>query len=142
MLLGTAGMAFLFVHGGRRAWSALRRKKPKEARVRPRDQRRFVRDGLARLRALQAESPDGASFCKEVSEFLRQHLNQWLNLDADCLAAEEIEAALARAGIQPARVQEISAALTRCDAVRYGAEPMAQEAQAAMLEKIMTADKA
>ena len=121
LLAASAGLFFLAFRGARWTWLALHAAKPPKKKLRPRDRERFAREGLARIRALGGEAPEELlRFYTEVSVFLRQYLNRWLEIGAEGLTPEEIEKALVRASVVGSLARDIRRVLERCDTVRFG----------------------
>lgn len=120
---GSLGILFVGLRGGRWAWSVLRRERPRRRRPTARDRLKFAHEGMARMRTLPGDSAeDILRFYAEASQFLRGYLSRWLEIEAQALTPEEIEAALRQANVKGALAQRIKAVLESCDAVRFAKE--------------------
>lgn len=123
LLLGSAGLLLVGLQGARWAWRFLRSDRPRKSRVSPKQRDRFAHEHLARIRAIPEEGEkDATQFCAEVSQFLRQYLNQWLEIQAQGLTPEEIEVALGQANVNGALARQIKSVLEQCETVCYGRE--------------------
>lgn len=120
LFLGLAGLSFAGAHGSRWAWKFLHAPKAKRRTLGRHAREKLAQDNLAKIRAIGSESEeDFERFYRAVSSFLRQYLEESLELEASGLTPEEIEKALQQAGAKDSLAQQISAILQQCDAVRY-----------------------
>jgi len=118
--LGLAGLSFVGSRGARWAWKILRVPKAKRRTFGRRAREKLVQDNLAKIRSIGSESDeDFDRFYHAVSRFLRQYLEERLELEVFGLTPEEIEKALEQAGTGDSLAQQISAILQQCEAVRY-----------------------
>lgn len=121
LLLGLAGMIFLAIRSVRRGWMILHNERPRKKRISRRARVKFVEESLARIRAIRGESPqDQSRFYTEVSQFLRQYLSLWLEIEAASLTPEEIGMVLEKANVNGYLAQQIKTILEQCDMVCYG----------------------
>ncbi len=120
LLLGVAGMIFLAVCGARWVWRTLHRERSTKKRLSRKSREKLVIEHLGRIRAIKGQSPqDLILFYGEVSHFLREYLNQWLEIEAAGLTPEEIEMSLRTAGTNGSLAEQIRTILEQCDEVRY-----------------------
>ncbi|MGH7774088.1 MAG: hypothetical protein ACREQA_17835 [Candidatus Binatia bacterium] len=121
LILGLTGMIFLAVRSARWTWNTLHSERPTRKRLSPRAWARFVQENLARIRAIKGDSPpDQIRFYSEVSQFLRQYLSLWLEIEATSLTPEEIEMALEKANVNGSLRHQIQGILEKCDTACYG----------------------
>ncbi|MGH7831521.1 MAG: hypothetical protein ACREP8_15230, partial [Candidatus Binatia bacterium] len=80
---------------------------------------RMVQDFLQRARAIGTESPqDHIRFYTEVSQFVRDYVSEWSEIDAASLTPEEIGAALQTRG-RDGFEQPVKSVLEKCEQVLY-----------------------
>jgi hypothetical protein len=121
LALGLAGIMFLGVQTGRRAWSAVRVVRPKKKRLSLRARRRMAQNFLKNIKLVGKETPDEqVRFYSEVSQFLRNYLSESLDAEAQSLTPEEIENLLKGSGKNGASAEPVRAILEKCDQVLYG----------------------
>lgn len=121
LVLGLTGITFTTVQGVRRAREILPRQRPTKIRLSAWARAKAAEKRLASLQAIGGERPeDLMRFYTEVSQFLRQHLSEQLEMEAAGLTPGEMEMALRKADVNSSRVQEIKYVLEECDRVRYG----------------------
>ena len=122
LVLGIMGMicvAGIGVKQARRRFRSGRRAKPRKASRRSRA--KLAQNRLAAIQALRQGSPEELqSFYAETDRFLRELLQERLNVETAGLTADEIENALKNAPPHPFLGPEIKAVLDHCDRVRYG----------------------
>ncbi len=130
LLFGLTGMIFLAVRSARWTWNTLHSERPTRRRLSRRTRAKFVQENLGRIRAIKGDSPqDQIRFYSEVSQFLRQYLSLWLEIEAASLTPEETEMALEKANVNGSLRHQIKGILEQCDTVCYGNDGL-QEGQA------------
>lgn len=121
LLLGLTGMTFLAVRGVRGAWRTFHTRRQAKGCLSPRVRQKLAEEGLERIRSIRGETLEELTlFYTEVSQFLREYLSQWLEIEAPGLTPEEIGMALEKANVEGPLAQEIRNVLEQCDAVHYG----------------------
>jgi hypothetical protein len=146
LVLGLIGIGFVGFHATASLWRTLHRDKASTRVVSRRVRQRWVQDGLQRLRRMTEESPtDSQHFYAEVSQFLRQYLTEWLDVEARGLTPLEAEKALQAAGFDRDFPQQIRALLERCEEAQYGKKgeppPAEPKQQASLLSSLEQAIK-
>ena len=121
LVLGLIGMGFVGSRVAVGLWRTVHRdntiKRPVSRRVR----RRWIDDGLQRIRKMAQDSPqDPKTFHAEVGQFVRQYLTEWLDVEARGLTPVEAENALREAGCNGAFAQRVRTVLEQCEQTQYG----------------------
>ncbi len=125
--LGLAGILWLLGRALRWAWQKLHRHETVK-RLTRRGRKRIAKRSLTRLRAdTKAAGDDARRWSGAIAGVLREFVEQMLQTPAVGLTAQEAEAALVQSGIDAPLSAEFKAALTQCDELRYGKEPVAEE---------------
>jgi hypothetical protein len=146
LVLGLIGIGFVGFHLTAWLWRALHRDKASTRVVSRRVRQRWVQDGLQRIRQMTEEpAKDSQLFYAEVSQFLRQYLTEWLDVEARGLTPLEAEKALQAARCDGDFPQQVRALLERCEEAQYGkkGEPPLADAkhQASLLSSLEQAIK-
>lgn len=119
LILGLLGMTSLGVPAVRWAWAAFHVERPKKRRITRRARERMVQDFLKRAQGIGKESAqDHIRFYTEVSQFVREYLSEWLEVDAASLTPQEIEMTLKNLG-RDGLGQPIKRILEKCEQVLY-----------------------
>jgi hypothetical protein len=120
LVFGVLGMTFLAVQTGKRVWTLIHTQRPKRRHLSPRARDRKAQEFLNKIRAQTTDDPeDQARFYGEISQFLRNYVNEWLDIDASGLTPEEIKSALAASGSDGVSAEPLKAILEKCDQVLY-----------------------
>jgi len=117
--LGLAGMAFVLIQLARRLWAASHEEKPVRRRLSRRARQRMLRDFVRKAQGIGRESTeDQLRYYGEVSQFVRNYLNESLEIDTSGLTPEEIEGVLIHRG-QNGLSAPVKTVLERCEQVLY-----------------------
>jgi hypothetical protein len=120
LILGLSGLAFLALQLGKRAWTALHTVRPQRKRLSPRARERLAQGFVKKIKTMGTESAeDQLRFYAEVSQFLRNYLEEWLEIEARGLTPDEIRSALSDSGRNGPSAEPIKAVLEKCDQVLY-----------------------
>jgi hypothetical protein len=121
LVLGLIGVGFVGSRVTARLWRAVHRDRAATRVVSRRVRQRWIHDGLQRIRKITQQSPqDPQTFYAEVSQFLRQYLTEWLDVEARGLTPPEAEKALQGAGYNGNFAQQVRAVLEQCEEAQYG----------------------
>jgi hypothetical protein len=145
LVLGLIGMGFVGSRVTARLWHAIHRDKVSTRVVSRRARQRWIHDRLQRIRKIAQESPkDPQTLYAEVSQFLRQYLTEWLDVEARGLTPLEAQQAVQAAGYNGSFAQQVRAVLEQCEEAQYGKtlEPPADGGhQASLLSSLEQAIK-
>jgi hypothetical protein len=146
LVLGLIGMGFVMSRAAVRLWGVVHRDKAIKRPVSRRVRQRWIRDGLQRIRKMANDSSqDPKRFYAEISQFLRQYLTEWLDVEARGLTPVEAQEALRAAGYNEGFAQEVRTVLEQCEQGQYGKRdggpPADGQPQAALLEALEQAVK-
>ena len=116
---GLAGMAFVLIQLGRRLWAVSHEEKPVRRSLSRRARQRMLRDFVGKVQGIGRESSeDQLRYYGEVSQFVRNYLNESLEIDTSGLTPEEIESLLIQRG-QNGLSAPVKTVLERCEQVLY-----------------------
>jgi hypothetical protein len=118
-VLGVSGITFLALDAGRRFWASAPNEKPQRQHLTRRARTKMFRDFVEKTQTIGRSSvEDQVRFYSEVSQFVREYLSRWLEIDASSLTPEEIEIVLKNLGREKlgAAAKTI---LERCERVLY-----------------------
>jgi hypothetical protein len=127
--------------GQNRLWGVVHRDKAVKRPVSRRVRQRWIRDGLQRIRKMAQDSTqDPKTFYAEISQFLRQYLTEWLDIEARGLTPMEAQEALRAAGYNGGFAQQVRTVLEQCEQGQYGKQdggpPGDRRPQASLLEAL------
>jgi hypothetical protein len=121
LVLGLIGMGFVGSRVTVRLWRVLHRDKAVKRPVSRRVRQRWIQEGLQRIRKLADDSTqEPKTFYAEISQFLRQYLTEWLDVEARGLTPMEAQEALRTAGYNGAFAQQVRTVLEQCEEAQYG----------------------
>jgi hypothetical protein len=120
LALGLIGMGFVGSCTVVRLWRAAGRDQAVKRPVSRRLRERWIDEGLQRIRQMAQDSPQNTqAYYGEISQFLRQYLTEWLDVEARGLTPLEAEEALRRVGWNGAFAQQVRAVLEQCEEAQY-----------------------
>lgn len=137
LLLGLVGLGYLGAYGAVQLWRAVHREKSVKRPAGRRARGQWTQAGLRRIREMaQNPAQNQEVFCGEVTNFLRQYVTEWLNVEARGLTPIEADEALRAAGYNGAFAHQVRAILEQCEQAQYGKvdrRPAGDERQRAAL---------
>ena len=141
LVLGLIGMGFVGSRATARLWRAFHRDKVIKRPVSRRVRERWIQEGLQRIRQMAKEpAKEPQAFYAEISQFMRQYLTEWLDVEAGGLTPEEAEQALQAAGYNGAFAQGARTLLEQCETAQYakreGSPPGNGQHQASLIESL------
>jgi hypothetical protein len=121
LVLGLIGMGFVMSRAAVRLWGVVHRDKAVKKPVSRRVRQRWINDNLQRIRKMAQDSTqDPKTFYAEISQFLRQYLTEWLDVEARGLTPMEAQEALRAAGYNGGFGQQVRTVLEQCEQGQYG----------------------
>jgi mannose-1-phosphate guanylyltransferase len=118
-VLGLSGMTFLALGAGRRLWTLSRSETPKRQHLTRRARNRMFDEFLRKTQMIgRSSAEDQVRFYSEVSQFVREYLSEWLEIDASSLTPEELEIVLKNLGRDKLGAA-VKTVLERCERVLY-----------------------
>jgi hypothetical protein len=146
LVLGLIGMGFVMSRAAVRLWGVVHRDKAVKKPISRRVRRRWINDNLQRIRKMAQDSTqDPKTFYAETSQFLRQYLTEWLDVEARGLTPMEAQEALRAAGYNGGFAQQVRTVLEQCEQGQYGKRdggpPGDGRPQASLLEALEQAIK-
>jgi hypothetical protein len=121
LVLGLIGMGFVGSRATVRLWRVFHRDKAVKRPVSRRVRQRWIQEGLQRIRKMADDSTqEPKTFYAEISQFLRQYLTEWLDVEARGLTPMEAQEALRTAGYNGAFAQQVRTVLEQCEEAQYG----------------------
>jgi hypothetical protein len=121
LVLGLIGMGFIGSRAVVRLWRVVHRDKAVKRPVSRRVRQRWIQEGLQRIRKMAHDSTqEPKTFYAEISQFLRQYLTEWLDVEARGLTPMEAQEALRAAGYNGAFAQQVRTVLEECEEAQYG----------------------
>jgi hypothetical protein len=118
-VLGLSGVTFLTLGAGRRLWTLSRSETPKKQHLTRRARNRMFDEFLRKTQMIgRSSAEDQVRFYSEVSQFVREYLSEWLEIDASSLTPEELETVLKKLG-RDRLGAAAKTILERCERVLY-----------------------
>lgn len=120
LALGLLGIGSIGSYAALTMWRALRRERTVKRPTSRRARARRTRETLGRIRNMAHESAaDMEAVYAESGRFLREYLNEWLEVEARGLTPGEAEEALRKAGLNGAFAGQVRMVLEQCEDGRY-----------------------
>lgn len=141
LVLGLIGMGFVGTRATAQLWRAVHRDKVVKRPVSRRVRERWIQERLGQIRQMAKEpSTEPQAIYAAASEFMRQYLTEWLDVEARGLTPGETEQALQAAGYNGDFSQRVRSVLAQCEEIQYakrdGLRPGDDQHQASLIESL------